>query len=573
MIRLKGVLTVLFCFVAVSTVAAQATISLQPLNSVIRTQVSDVKSHGRIQLPIITWGGDMATIYANGNSTITRPNSIFAKANLKFKLVRMDDFKKQIEAYMSGESPFLRGTLGMINMALDVISRDPRTKPVIIYQLTWSNGGDCLVVKEGINSVKDLKGATIAAQAYGPHQVDYVDKVLKDGGLTTDDVKMIWTKDITGTEASPGEIFRRNDVKAAFVISSDAGVLTSQNTIGTGSDASVKGARVLFSTKTASHVIADVYAVRSDYFATHRKDIQNFVHGLLLSQQELKNIFRSKHSRVEDYKKTVTAAAKILLDSSEAVGDVAGLYSGCKFAGYPGNVKWFTDDRWPRNFANLTDELQGVLVATGMLQRKYPLEWAKWDYRDLAAGITNTQNVRLPKFQTAELSKVIEKKRAMGTLKEGELFSFEIYFQPNQNTFPPDLYTDAFKKVVELASTYGGSVIVIEGHSDPLGYLKRKRKGASEMLLRRIKQAAKNLSLTRALRVRDSVMEFAKSKGVNLDPSQFTTIGYGISQPKTGMCGEDPCPPRTKEEWLSNMRVVFRVIQVEAEESAFSPIQ
>lgn len=573
MIRMKGILIILFCSATISTFAAQTTTRLQPLDSVVKTQVSEVKSQDKIMLPIITWGGDIATIYANGNSDITSPNSIFAKKNLKFRLVRMDDFKKQIEAYMSGESPFLRGTLGMINMALDVISRDPRTKPVIIYQLTWSNGGDCLVVKGGVNSVKDLKGTTIAAQAYGPHQVDYVDKILKDGGLSKDDVTIIWTKDITGTEDSPGEIFRRNDVKAAFVISSDASVLTSKNTVGTGSDASVKGARVLFSTKTATNVIADVYAVRSDYFTNHQKEIQNFVHGLLLSEQELRGIFQTKQSRVDDYKKTVTAAAKILLDSSEAVGDVEGLYSDCKFVGFPGNVKWFTDERWPRNFVNLTDEMQSVLIASGMLKKKYPLEWAKWNYRDLTAGLTNIEAAEIPKFQTEELSKVVEKKRAMGTLQEGELFSFEIFFQPNQNTFPSEIYTDAFKKVVDLASTYGGSVIVVEGHSDPLGYLKKKREsGTSEVILKRIEQAAKNLSLTRALGVRDSVMEFAKNRSVNLDTSQFTTVGYGISQPKTGICGSEPCAPKTKEEWLSNMRVVFRIIQVEAEESAFSPV-
>jgi outer membrane protein OmpA-like peptidoglycan-associated protein/ABC-type nitrate/sulfonate/bicarbonate transport system substrate-binding protein len=576
MIRMKGIpviLFCLFCFATASTFAAQTSIKLQPLDSVVKTPVSDVKAQDKVILPIITWGGDIATIYANGNTDITSPNSIFGKSGLKFKLVRMDDFKKQIESYMSGESPFLRGTLGMINMALDVISKDPRTKPVIIYQLTWSNGGDCLVVKGGINSVKDLKGATIAAQAYGPHQVDYVDKILKDGGLTKDDVNIIWTKDITGTEDSPGEIFRRSDVKAAFVISSDASALTSKMTVGTGSDASVKGARALFSTKTASNVIADVYAVRSDYFAAHQKEIQNFVHGLLLAEQELKAIFQTKQARVDDYKKTVTAAAKILLDSPEAVGDVEGLYSDCKYVGFPGNVKWFTDEKWPRNFVNLTDELQSILISGGMLKKKYPLEWAKWNYRDLAAGLANTEAVEIPKFQTEELSKVVEKKRAMGTLQEGELFSFEIYFQPNQNTFPPEIYTDAFNKVVGLASTYGGSVIVVEGHSDPLGYLKKKREaGASDVVLRRIEQAAKNLSLTRALGVRDSVMEFAKAKGVNLDSSQFSTVGYGISHPKTGICGSEPCAPKTKEEWLSNMRVVFRVIQVEAEESAFSPM-
>jgi outer membrane protein OmpA-like peptidoglycan-associated protein len=160
----------------------------------------------------------------------------------------------------------------------------------------------------------------------------------------------------------------------------------------------------------------------------------------------------------------------------------------------------------------------------------------------------------------------------MGTLGEGELFSFEVFFQPNQNSFAADMYTDAFKKVVELASTYGGAVITVEGHSDPLAYLHKQKENAGELVLRRIQQAAKNLSLTRSIAVRDSIMGYARANGVNLDESQFTVIGHGIAQPKTGLCGMVPCPPKTKEDWLSNMRVVFRIIQIEAEESAFRPL-
>ena len=45
----------------------------------------------------------------------------------------------------------------------------------------------------------------------------------------------------------------------------DALNLTSGGDSGTGAAGSVKGAKILLSTKTASRVIADVYAVRSDY--------------------------------------------------------------------------------------------------------------------------------------------------------------------------------------------------------------------------------------------------------------------------------------------------------------------
>jgi ABC-type nitrate/sulfonate/bicarbonate transport system substrate-binding protein/outer membrane protein OmpA-like peptidoglycan-associated protein len=561
------------CLSLVVTCAFGAETTIKPLDSILNPRVGDVKSGGTTTLPIITWGGEFGTLCANGNSILTTPNSLFGKAGLKFKLSRMDDFQKQVDLYMSGGTPYLRGTLGMINSAMDVLSQDPRTKPVIIYQLTWSSGGDCVVVKPGIDSIKDLRGKTVAIQSFGPHMIDYAGAVLKDGGLTMKDVNIVWTKDITGTEDSPGEVFRKPEVSAAFVISSDASVLTSKGTVGTGADASVKGARTLMSTKSANRIIADVYAVRSDYFKSHRGEVQKFVHSLLLAAQEVSDIFKNKSSRISDYKKTVTAGATILFDSPQAVGDADGLFGDCEYVGFAGNVKFFTDEKWPRSFGNVTEELQAILLSSNLLKRKYGLEQANWNYSDLKAGLTGTELVVLPKFKTEEVSKIIAKKESTGTLGEGELFSFEIFFQPNQNDFGADLYSGAFKKAIDLASTYGGALMLIQGHSDPLGYLKKKQSGADDVVLKKIEQAGKNLSLTRAMAVRNSLMDYAKAQGVALDVSQFTVNGVGFGHPKTGMCGKQPCAPKTKDQWLSNMRVVFKIIQIEAEESAFSPLK
>ena len=91
-------------------------------------------------------------------------------------------------------------------------------------------------------------------------------------------------------------------------------------------------------------------------------------------------------------------------------------------------------------------------------------------------------------------------------------------------------------------------------------------------MLGRTQQSAKNLSLSRAIAVRDSVIAYAKSQGVALDPTQFAVVGHGITQPKTGICGSEPCAPKSEQEWQSNMRVEFRIIQMEAEASAFKPL-
>jgi len=46
-----------------------------------------------------------------------RPRQRVRPGELDLSLVREDVFAKQIEAYLSGRSPYLRGTLGMVNDA------------------------------------------------------------------------------------------------------------------------------------------------------------------------------------------------------------------------------------------------------------------------------------------------------------------------------------------------------------------------------------------------------------------------------------------------------------------------
>ena len=527
---------------------------------------------GRSRFPVITWGGDIATIYANGNAKQTAKDSIFGKLGLNLRLAREDVFAKQLDAYLAGRSPYLRGTLGMIHMAAEAANRDPRTKPVIVYQLTWSAGGDAMVVKPGIRTTRDLRGKTVALQAYGPH-VDYLSKILADAGLSPKDVNIRWTSDLTGGAKSPAGALHDPKIDAALVIIPDALALTSNGTVGTGAEDSVKGAKILLSTKTANRIIADVYAVRSDHFQANRAEVEKFVQGLLQGEAALRKLVADRASRGAEYKNTMSAAAKELLDSAQAISDVEGMYKDADFVGVTGNAGFFAQAQNPRSFSALNKEIQSAFTALGLAPRALALDHAQWDYRKLgAAPDVVAKAPERPRFDSDKVASVVAKRQSQGKLNEGELFSFEVLFKPNQDKFPVELYAEAFKRVSALAATYGGAVVTIEGHSDPLGYLKAKKDGQPEIALSRTQQSAKNLSLSRAIAVRDSLIAYAKSQGLSLDPSQLAVVGHGITQPRTGMCGNDPCAPKTEAEWQSNMRVEFRIIQIEAEASAFKPL-
>lgn len=568
-IPLFGLLVALAAAAAAAEAAPQYVPS-PPLREVLAGAAVGEVGSGTVQVPIITWGGDIATIYANGNQSRTRPGSLAAAESLDLNLVREDVFSKQVQAYLAGKSPYLRGTLGMVNMAAEVLNKDPRTKPVVIYQLTWSAGGDALVVKSGIGAARDLKGKTLALQAYGPH-VDYMTKVLADAGLSVDDVNIRWVPDLTGTANAPMAAFQQKDVDAAFVIIPDALVLTAGGGVGTGAEDSVKGARILLSTKTANRVIADVYAVRSDYLQKNRRSVESFVHALMLGEEKLRDLVRNKAGRGADHRATFTAAAQLLLDSKDAVADAEGLYADAEFVGHAGNVDFFENAAYPRNMAALNGEIQRSFAGIGLMKGNVALAAAGWDYTRLRQGLSGA-TAASGRFDEGQVAAVVARKQQQGTLAEGELFSFEIFFQPNQNTFSADLYQADFAKVIDLASTYGGALITIEGHSDPMGYLKDKKDGKPEVVLTRVKQAAKNLSLSRSVAVRDNIIAYARQKGISLDESQFAVVGHGIAKPRNGVCGADPCAPKTEREWRDNMRVEFRIIQVEAESSVFKPL-
>lgn len=531
-----------------------------PLTEVVNTRVGVVQEGAVQEMPIITWGGDIATIVANGNQVNTAPGSLFDKEGLKFKIVREDVFSKQLEGYISGKTPYLRGTVGQINMAIELLSKDPRTKPVIIYNLTRSTGGDCLVVKPGINKIQDLKDKTAAIQSCGPH-VEFNGTVLDSAGLKITDMKIVWTKDLTGSKETPGQAFISDpNVDACFVISTDANALTSGGKVGDGSEGSVKGARSLFSTKTACNVIYDVYAVRADYLASNPENVAKFVHALFMAEENLSLVMANSNTRKAEYDKILSSAGKIILDSEQATSDVVGLYGDCEYVGYVGNIKFLATPTELRRLETLTSDIQEALIGLGLLSGKMELTKAGFDYEALKKGLIKTVAAVAPKFQVAEVAKVIDQKSKQGD--DGSIFSFEILFSPNQNTFNTELYKADFDRALELAATYGGAILTVEGHADPTQYIDKKAAKAQDLVLTRIRQSAKNLSLTRAIAFREGLLNYGKTKSVIMDPSQFAVVGHGFEQPKTGLKGGEPVRPKDQQEWASNMRVVFKLIPV-----------
>ncbi len=561
------IISLIVCLLMSQSVTAQEVeyLSVKPMSQAVKAQVQPVKVSGTVSIPLITWGGDVATILAD-------KDGIFQQEGLDVKLFREDNFAKQVEMCLSGETPYLRGTMGMINAAADAF-KAKGVDLVVIYQMTWSTGGDAMVVrpKKNLDNIK-----TVAVQLYGPH-MDYAANLFKSKGRLGK-ITFKWLKELTlptydtyGKTVDPVSAFQSdNSLNAVMCIIPDALMLTSGGTKGTGAEGSVKEATILLSTKTASRIIADVYAVRKDYFDKNRSKVQEFVHALMLGEEALRDLLKNKSSMQAKYRQLMSESADKLLGAPQATADVEALLGDCEYVGYSGNISFFTGKGTTRNLKTLTNEIQKSFITMGLMTGKHSIASAEWDYTTLAKGLKYATGVPVAKkrFDEKKVAASVQKKISVEPTtweEEGTLFVVEINFAPNQSDFPADDYANDFQKALEISQTYGGSLIIVEGHSDPLGVLKAEKRRERSQVITQMKQQAKNLSYNRALAVRESFLDYCRKQKLNIDETQFVAVGLGILSPKYN-------PPRTEQEWNDNRRVVFRIKEVEAELAKFSPL-
>lgn len=594
--------TVVFLFLGLlSVVKAEERFS----DLVGSVQISDVKDVKPIIVPCITWGAEVGLFVANGLSVETTPDSIFGKMGLKFKLVREDDPVKQTQDYLSGKTPFWRGTFAMAGIASETLSQDNRTKPIAIVQMSWS-GGDHVVSRDQITSLNKLKGTTGVLQKNGPH-VGLVDDVLRTANLTWDDIHIIWTNDITGTSDSPAEQFKKNPkIDWACVITPDMISLTGglQN-IGSGAEGTVKGSRVLVSTSELSHSIADMVFVRSDFNSKNRQTVEGFVAGYLKGCElviDWKKDYESKGSKDYDalLKMTQSFFGKKAIPTIE---DAHGLISDCRFVGFPGNVVFFEDQNNPIGFQALNNSSINLAINRGYAKNKFPLTPPSFDYKKIASlgGLTKTSVARTDRFNAEALQKDIEE-FSKGALDEKTIYSFTVNFQPNQTDFSLQNYENDITKVIDIFSKFGSAAVLFRAHADPsktlielikAGEQKKiiQRTGGpgnwqytlngrpldisqtSELIRliesgafdgiqehnpRDVMQDAINLTRARAESLIKAVSIAAQNSGINIDKSQLRPMGIGIREPfipkPTGM-----------EEAKKNMRVEIRVIRTSSE--------
>jgi len=566
--------------------------------------IGDVDASGFIQVPCITWGGESALLAANGGVK-TQPGSIYGNLGLKLNIVKQDDPIQQTKDYLSGKTPFWRGTFRMGGIAAEKMAEDERTRGIVVGQMTWS-AGDHIVATEKVRTISDMKGTTGCIQSNGPH-IGLVDDVFQTAGISWDDVTIKWLPDLTASSNSPSARFSKDECDWATVISPDMLGLTGglQNT-GSGAEGTKKGAHVLVSTSELSRSIADVFIVRADFKKSHPDFVDKFWAGYLKGS-ELVTDWKSTYEKRGS--KEYMALLQMMQDVFGAdvlptlEEDAHGLISDCRFVGHPGNVAFFEDPKNQNGFKNFSESSANLAVTRGYASSRVLLLPPNFDYTALAAAgsLTKTQGKSGDRFDAEAVQKELESFN-QGDLDGRTVYSFSIPFEPNQLNFPIREIEQDLRKAITTSGKFGNAVFALRAHSDPSktlmelvkaglkkGILKRSGGpgnwrytlngrpldiGSTNDVVRLIEagafdgveghnprevmQAALNLSRRRAESVLRSAVQFAEQEGLALDKSQFQPMGVGIREPFIPK-------PRNFDEALQNMRVEFRLIRVDAE--------
>src|SRR6266576_3531640 len=347
-----------------------------------------------VEFPINVWPGWAPIIVANAGMEPSDQSVFFKKHGFYVRLAIVDDPVKARDLFASGQSHILWGTLDMIALFAPELVKDTRTVPVVCQQIDWSAGGDGMVARGEIRSINDLRSQNgkrkkvILAQNSPSHY--FIMSLLIDAGIDPGDIDFKWAADAP----SAAKIFVQDSSYDAFVgWSPDIYVVTDK----------LKGSRLVVTTGSANHLVADVWAVRNDFFRDHPEIVSGLVQGIF--------------DGIDSVRKDPGNAARALAtafslpeaDCKSMVGKDGGITEGdAHLTNYRENAKFFLDPYNPANFEVLWNSAATIYKSLGTISTTVPASKVKAS--SVLAGMSDAykdvRDLSQPTFRPDALTKL-----------------------------------------------------------------------------------------------------------------------------------------------------------------------
>ncbi len=240
------------------------------------TKIAGVSSKDIIKVCVVTWGGYAGGQYFNGGFKASKESRYYKDYGILVEFVLNDDFASSRAAWKSDAVNLQWTTADAYPTETGALAE---YNPKLLFQADWSRGGDAIVVTKTISTVSDLRGKKISV-AYGTPSNTFLLWLLEANNMTAQDVQLVEV----ASAINAAEMFRAGKVDAAVVWSPDDADCV----------AKVNGAKVLKSTREATHIIADVFYAKQSYIEQNEDKLRKLVEGWLRGAAEINTSTEAK---------------------------------------------------------------------------------------------------------------------------------------------------------------------------------------------------------------------------------------------------------------------------------------
>jgi NitT/TauT family transport system substrate-binding protein len=456
-----------------------------------------------VKIGVVTWGGYAGGEYYNGGFSASKDSRYFKNKGILVEFVLIDDFKASRDAFNAGKIDMLWGTADSFVTEIDGMKE---YEPQIIMQADWSRGGDAIVVKHGINNVKQLTDATIAV-ALGTPSHSLLLNTFDAGGIPYNE-KNIKTTD---SAIAAAQMFKSGAVDAAVVWSPDDADCVKN----------VPGSSILVSTKKAGNIIADIFFVKKEYLKKNRETLKKVIEGWLEGAAEINSDSSAKEE-----------AIKILMKGLNIDDNLARIaINNARLVTYGDNVNFFGLNPAYRGVTGeeLYNKMNKMFARAGLCPNVIP-PWRNVSDSSIIREISlsGPANEAEEKIKFTTPAKELEKAPAYANK------TLSVSFPSGSAELTLDGKTLIDMNFADTAKQFSQSRIRVEGNTDNVGSYAMNKK----------------LSYARAR----SVVSYLVEK-YGFDRQRFVIVGNGPDNPAPGCEANDTADCRAK-----NRRTEFSLL-------------
>ncbi|MCD8043552.1 MAG: phosphate ABC transporter substrate-binding/OmpA family protein [Tannerellaceae bacterium] len=388
-----------------------------------------------------TYAGFAPIVWINGGLKPNDESIITKEYGIKLNIVIQDDF-------IAGRNGLKKGEIDMIYCTVDALPTEmsessDMTDMRHFMLLNWSRGADAIVVNKYINTVGDLKGKKIAvAEATAAHTL--LINTLETNEINPDDIQIIKVEN--GIEAA--QMFKAKQVDACVTWSPDDIDCIE----------AVQGAKVLVSTKQATHIICDGLIANEDFLDARKEDVAKIVSAILYANSKMNDDPAAVAEAAKYFAKGFGTDEDFCIDGVENIR-FATLGDQLNFYGLESGYNGVKGDDLYSKMSRVYESLRLT---------KKPLAWRRVSYPGIIEMLEKSGDVK--GNQEAEggatfskATKEVEAKAAISNKK------VTINFGVNQATLNNDAKMTIDQEFVNIAKQFSGARIRVEGNTDNTG--------------------------------------------------------------------------------------------------------